>query len=81
MTEQDSKEILTKLEAIVRLGALQLVEGKPQGDQCLLLARAGFQPKQIADILGTTPNTVSVTLSNIRTSKKARPRKIDSLNG
>jgi DNA-directed RNA polymerase specialized sigma24 family protein len=81
MNEQESKEILSKLEAIMRLAALQLIEGRPQPDQCLLLTRAGFQPKEIADLLGTTRNTVRVTLSNIRASRKPRLRKNDSPKG
>jgi DNA-binding CsgD family transcriptional regulator len=37
-----------------------------QGDLVLMLAKAGLPPAEIAGILGTTPNTVQVTLSRNR---------------
>jgi DNA-binding CsgD family transcriptional regulator len=39
----------------------------------MMLSSAGFQPKEIAEICGTTANTVRVALSTIR--KKRRSRK------
>jgi DNA-binding CsgD family transcriptional regulator len=40
-----------------------------QRDQIAALARVGFTPKETAELLGTTPNTVSVYLSAIRKEK------------
>lgn len=66
MVEGNEKAVLEKLDQLVRLMSLSLVEGKKQADQIALLSKSGFQPKEIADLLGTTPNTVRVALSNMR---------------
>lgn len=56
-------------EEIVRLLALQVRIGLPsQSDAIRELNRSGFGPSRIAELLGTTPNTVNVTLQ--RTKKK-----------
>src|SRR2546427_12876910 len=67
-------ELSSKLDTLIRLTALGLVKdlGK-QRQQIELLSDAGFPPKQIADVLRTTRNTVSVALNSIkkeRTSKE-----------
>jgi DNA-binding CsgD family transcriptional regulator len=72
----ESSEITKRLDVLIRLSALNLVrEMKVQKDQIALLSDAGFQPKQIADILGTTSNTVSVALSGIRKEREAKAKK------
>ena len=74
MPEQ-SNEVISQLNKITRLIATGIVTGKPQTEQICLLARAGLQPKEIADIVGTTPNTVSVTLSGTRKQNKKKGKK------
>jgi hypothetical protein len=55
---------LTAFESkLVNLLALLLVQERGQPEQIALLARAGFRPSEIAGLLGTTRNTVSVQLS------------------
>lgn len=66
-------EIAEKLNYLVRLSAIQIAEGKTPRDQIQVLSSAGFGPKDIASLLGTTSNTVSVTLSQIR--KKDRRKR------
>lgn len=70
MTEQQFEQISRKIDVLTRLAALSLVAGKKQQDQALLLSNAGFRPKDIAEILGTTRNTVSVALSIMRSKKR-----------
>lgn len=53
-----------------RLIAIGLVNGKPQKEQIRLLSIAGMGPKEIADLIGTTPNTVNVALSSLRKKGK-----------
>lgn len=66
-SESTLKEISSKLDILIKLSALNLVkDSKIQKEQIVLLSGAGFQPKQIADILGTTNNVVSVTLASIK---------------
>jgi predicted ArsR family transcriptional regulator len=70
MSETELIGISEKLDLLIRLEALALIEGRKQNDQLFLLSKAGFQPKTIAEILGTTPNTVRVQLSKLRKKKK-----------
>lgn len=65
MPEMDS-EILKELQRITRLLVLLATKGQIQKDKIAALANIGFRPKEIADFIGTTPNTVSVALVDIR---------------
>lgn len=54
-------------EEIVRLLAIQLRRSSEnQAEVVLELSRAGFGPTRIADLLGTTANTVNVTLQKAK---------------
>jgi len=59
-------KILEKLDLLVKLTTLNIVKDKNFKEQLKLLSSVGFKPKEIADLLGTTPNSVRVTLSRIR---------------
>jgi hypothetical protein len=61
-------------ERIANLLALLLVTGKPQPEQISLLNAAGYKPSEIARLIGTTSNTVSVTLSKRRTGKPKKKK-------
>ena len=64
-------EILLELQKITRLLSLIATKGESQKQQITLLDSVGFPPKEIAELLGTTANTVMVLLVGIRkTSKK-----------
>ena len=58
------------LDRLTNVLALMLVKGLKQGDAIQLLSRAGLAPKDIAPLLGTDRNTVSVTLSKAKKSGK-----------
>ena len=69
-------EGLTAFESkLVNLLALLLVQERQQTEQIGLLGRAGFRSAEIATLLGTTSNTVSVELSNQRRGKKPKKSK------
>jgi len=54
-------------EEIVRLLAIQLRRGsESQAEAILELSRTGFGPTRIAELLGTTANTVNVTLQKAK---------------
>lgn len=74
MGEREIQEISTKLDILTHLLAFSLIEGKKRRDQLMLLWKAGFQPRQIAEMLGTTPNTVRVELSTLRKRRRMRVR-------
>jgi DNA-binding NarL/FixJ family response regulator len=59
-------EMDKKLDRVLHLLAIMTVRDMPQTDQIATLNRAGFAPREIANVLGTTPNTVRVALVSIR---------------
>ena len=71
MKDKD-KEIEAKLETIVKLLALSVIQDKTMSEKINILSSAGFQPKKIAEMIGTTANTVRVTLSGIRKGSRGR---------
>ena len=60
----------TKPDLLTRLVAIGLVNGKSQKEQIRLLSIAGMGPRDIAELLGTTANTVNVALSALRKNGK-----------
>lgn len=69
-------EGMTAFESrLVSLLGLLLVQERKQTEQIGLLGRAGFKPAEIAALLGTTSNTVSVELSKQRKAKKLKTGK------
>jgi hypothetical protein len=62
--------IEVKLDHLLRLTALRTTQGMKQTAAIQLLAAAGFDRRLIAELLNTTPNTVSVTLSTSRAKAK-----------
>jgi CRP-like cAMP-binding protein len=58
-----------------RLLALSLVDGKKQREQIRLLAAAGMDRNEIAELIGTTANTVSVAISTLRKERKLHGRR------
>lgn len=77
MNDSKEEEILQELRHITKLLALTVTKGQLQKDQIVALSCIGFQPKEIADLLGTTPHTVSVTLSDIKKKAKGRKGRIE----
>jgi DNA-directed RNA polymerase specialized sigma24 family protein len=76
MNEIDLK-ILEKLDLLVKLTALNIIKDKDFKEQVKLLSSIGLQPKEIADLLGKTPNNVRVTLSQIRKEKNKKGGKLN----
>jgi len=67
----DQSDGLTVFESrLVSLLALLLVQERKQPEQIALLNRAGFRSAEIAALLGTTRNTVSVQLSIQKRERK-----------
>ena len=72
---EDRPDSLTAFESrLTNLLALLLVQERTQLQQIDLLNRAGFGSAQIAALLGTTRNTVSVALSVQKHGKKTKKK-------
>jgi DNA-binding CsgD family transcriptional regulator len=66
MPKSAEQLVLEKLDQLLRVLTISVTSGLKQKDQIALLDRAGFSPKDIAGLLGTTRNTVNVALNAIR---------------
>lgn len=66
-------EIVAELKKISRLMAATSLRDLSQREKIELLATVGFLPREIAELIGTTPNTVSVTL--VKSRKKMKKNK------
>ena len=74
MSEKQFEALIQKLNALIKLTALNVLKNKPKKEQIKILADVGFDRQEIASIVKTTPLTVSVTLSQMK-KKKAKKRK------
>lgn len=68
-------ELSAKVEALIQVVAITsrketVLKGKTKTDQIKMLADLGLSRNVIALIVGTTPETVSVTLSKLKAEKK-----------
>ena len=66
MEDIQLKEITDRLDKMIRIIALSSTQGLTLTERILLLHKAGFAPREIAQILSTTPNVVNVRLSEMR---------------
>jgi len=62
--------ILEELQKITKLLVLNSTKDLSQTEAIETMSKIGFQPKEIAELLGTTANTVRVTLSQRRKQTK-----------
>jgi DNA-binding NarL/FixJ family response regulator len=70
----DVAYLAEQLDQLIRLVALSVVGDKKQREQISILSRAGLDRHQIAEILGTTPGTVSVELSNLKSTSRRKDK-------
>jgi CRP-like cAMP-binding protein len=66
------KELHETLKEMVMLLAILVRRGSMQSSLIREFNAVGFKPKRIAELLGTTPNTVSVALHQIKKSKSKK---------
>jgi hypothetical protein len=66
-------EIASKLDMLIRLQALSMVARfESTKDKIVFLSRIGMSPKEIGELLQTSPNAVSVTLSKLKKPGKQK---------
>ncbi|HTB21371.1 MAG TPA: hypothetical protein VK914_01550 [bacterium] len=72
MDDKQFVVVSKKLDIIIRLLARQHIGDKSGRDAIKTLSALGFQPKEIADLIGTTSNTVSVALNSLKKNKNKK---------
>jgi hypothetical protein len=70
--------IASRLEAILKLLAIQMTLGKKAGEAASVLDRAGLDRKLISEVLGTSQDSVRALLSQ---SKKGKQNRKEALFG
>lgn len=76
MANDLSTEVLARLDMLIRLQALSMASRfETSKEKIQFLGTAGMEPKQIAELLQTSANTVSVTLFKARKTKSAQKQK------
>lgn len=75
MSKSFEELILFKVDSLLRVQTLAATRGMKQGEQIAFISRAGFQPKEIAELIGTTSNTVSVALSKLKKGAASRAKR------
>jgi hypothetical protein len=68
----ENKETIILLEEIIKLLSVQVKRGVPQTTLIKELDEVGFQPKRIAELLGTTANTVRVAIHHNKKSSNKK---------
>ena len=71
------KDILKEIQQIKKILVVLCTKGLDQKEQIRILTSVGFQPKEIAELIGTTANTVRVGKTMIKKDKVKKELKID----
>ena len=71
---EELQPVIERLDILIKLTATSLLGEKSQKEQIGLLSGSGLAPKEIAELLNTTPNTVSVVLASIRKAHKRKTK-------
>ena len=74
MAQTIDEQLLDKADQILRVLVSMATRDMKQRDRIAFLNSVGFQPKSIADLVGTSPNTVNVELARLRKKGRA-PRR------
>jgi len=70
-TELEALERIShQLEVLINLAALSISPEKPMIERAVRLQKAGLQPKDIAKLVDSTPNAVSVALAKAKRQKR-----------
>lgn len=70
MDEKQFDAIIKRLDKLIKITVLLSTKDQTSTDKIFLLNQAGFGPKEIAELIGTSQNVVNVRLSQIRKRDK-----------
>ena len=66
MDDKQFNTIVERLDKLIRITALSSLRELTSTDKISVLNQAGFNPKEIAELVGTSTDVVYVRLSQIR---------------
>lgn len=79
LEQEQLKAITSRLDALIRLTVLGLPETVSEDTMVSVLSQMGFQPNEIATMIGSTANAVRIRLHRIRKKTKGN-QKVTNLN-
>lgn len=65
-----NEEILEKLDTLIRVSAMGAIQGKTLKEQVAIMYMTNLGPKDIAEILGKSPNHVSVIINALKKERR-----------
>jgi DNA-binding CsgD family transcriptional regulator len=69
-TEKLLLQLGEKLDILIKVISIQAGADKSTTERARLLKMAGLDNRTIADVLNTSPNTISVLTANLRTQRR-----------
>jgi hypothetical protein len=75
MSNEQFERLMNKLDALIKITAVNVSQGKTIAEAALLLSDFGFQNKEIATILGTTPHYIREVKYEAGKQKKKKEAK------
>jgi hypothetical protein len=69
MEDEHFQQLSKKLDTIIKLLIVQTFDGKKDRETIKFLSSVGYQPKDIALLIGITPNAVRIALHKIKKEK------------
>jgi hypothetical protein len=77
MDDQSIEKLSRKFDVLIKLYAYQVVAGKSMPEGVPILRRIGLTSSEIADVYGTSTNTISVRLAEAKkkTTKMSEVKK------
>jgi DNA-directed RNA polymerase specialized sigma24 family protein len=73
---KELQELNSKIDILIKLISAGVTADRTQAEAIDLLSKTGLQPKEIAEMVGTTANAVSIAIhrSKKKTKKKTKKR-------
>lgn len=68
-SEKQFKELVSRPDTLIKLTAMNTLQGKSMIEQIRILSELGLKPRQIASPLGTSANYVRVARSKLKKRK------------
>jgi transcriptional regulator len=75
MSKEQFERLMDKLDALIKITAVNVSQGKTIADVAILLSDFGFQNKEIATILGTTSHYIGTVKYEAGKKKKDKEAK------
>jgi hypothetical protein len=70
MSVEQFEQLMNKLDALIKITAINVAQGKSIAEVAILLSDYGFQNTEIATILGTTPQYIATVKMRAKQARK-----------